>query len=58
MEIPVKEFALAIVLENGEEKVYSSSVNYRDKCFGAIFKHGFYCNCRNDAQEASGPNHS
>jgi hypothetical protein len=44
VRIPVKEFALAVVLENGEEKVYSSSslARYRERFFGEQFKNEFH----------------
>jgi hypothetical protein len=53
VRIPVKEFALAAVLESGEERVYSTSslAKYRGKFFGEQFKAEFHRCIRKAAHE-------
>jgi hypothetical protein len=53
----VKEFALAVVLESGEERVYSSPflAKYRERFFGEQFKTEFHRSIRKAAREGIYP---
>ena len=57
VRIPVKEFALAVVLESGEERVYSSPslAKYRERFFGEQFKVEFHRSIRKAAREGIYP---
>ena len=51
--IPIKEFALAVTLDNGEEKMYSSTalIPYRQRFFSDRFRQDFHRSVRRAAMD-------
>ena len=56
VRLPVKEFALVVVLENGEEKTYTSQslTPYQPNIFTDNFRHDFWRNLRRAASDTEG----